>query len=74
MTGLPQDLAAALERAGLASFFADCTAAHRQEYLRWIGEAKRPETRAARIEKAVQMIAAKRAEEQARTKKRVSAT
>jgi len=70
MADLPQDFSDALKRAGLAAFFADCTAAHRREYLKWIGEAKRPETRAARIEKTIQMISAKRAEEKARTKQR----
>jgi uncharacterized protein YdeI (YjbR/CyaY-like superfamily) len=70
MTDIPQDLADALERAGLAEFFADCTGAHQNEYLKWIGEAKRLETRKARIEKAMQMLADKRAEEKARTKTR----
>ena len=45
----PAELTTALERAGLAEFFAGCTAAHRREYLKWIGEAKKPGTRAARI-------------------------
>jgi len=70
MTDIPLDLAIALQQAGLARFFADCTPAHRQEYLKWIGEAKRPETRTVRIEKALQMISAKRAEEESRAKKR----
>jgi uncharacterized protein YdeI (YjbR/CyaY-like superfamily) len=69
MTDIPQDLFEALQRAGLAGFFADCTAAHRQEYLKWVGEAKRPATRAARIEKAIQMISHKAAEERARASK-----
>ncbi|HKW28946.1 MAG TPA: YdeI/OmpD-associated family protein [Verrucomicrobiae bacterium] len=69
MSDLPQDFAGALKNAGLAAFFADCTNAHRGEYLKWIAGAKRPETRKARIEKAVKMIAEKRAEEAARTKK-----
>ena len=59
----PADLGAELARAGLAKFFAGCTASHRREYLKWIGEAKRPETRAARIEKAVVMLAERRAKE-----------
>jgi len=70
MNDLPQDLAAALENACLAGFFAECTNAHRNEYLKWIGEAKRPETRKARIEKAMQMLAKKCAEENARAKRR----
>ncbi|HVW22423.1 MAG TPA: YdeI/OmpD-associated family protein [Opitutaceae bacterium] len=62
----PPDLAAALQRAGLAGFFAGCTPAHRREYLGWIGEAKKPETRARRIEQAVARIGAKAAEEERR--------
>lgn len=53
MSAPPPDLEAALAKAGLSEFFADCTAAHQREYLKWIGEAKRPETRAARIAQAV---------------------
>jgi uncharacterized protein YdeI (YjbR/CyaY-like superfamily) len=70
MASVPQDLARALKAAGLADFFADCTAAHRNEYLKWIAEAKRPETRQARITKAVQMLSNKCAEEKAREKKK----
>jgi uncharacterized protein YdeI (YjbR/CyaY-like superfamily) len=70
MTPVPQDFANALKAAGLADFFADCTAAHQNEYLKWIGEAKRPETRTARITKAVQMISDKCAEEKAGAKKK----
>ena len=56
-------MSAALARAGLAEFFAGCTASHRREYLKWIGEAKKPETRAARIEKTLAMLAERRAKE-----------
>ena len=66
----PHDFAVALKKAGLAAFFADCTAPHRREYLKWIGEAKKPETRLSRIAKAVQALSAKSAEEAARAKKR----
>jgi uncharacterized protein YdeI (YjbR/CyaY-like superfamily) len=38
--------------------------------LKWISEAKRPETREARIKKAMVYIAAKQAEENARLKKK----
>ena len=69
MSDLPPDLAQALKIAGLAAFFADCTNAHRNEYLKWIGEAKRPEARKARIEKAVKMISEKSAQENARIKR-----
>jgi uncharacterized protein YdeI (YjbR/CyaY-like superfamily) len=60
---VPADLAAALQRAGLAEFFRNCTPAHRREYVQWIVGAKKPETRAARIAQAVKMIAAKKAQE-----------
>lgn len=69
MNNPPQDFADALKNAGLAEFFADCTNAHRNEYLKWIGEAKRPETRRVRMEKAMKMLAKKRAQENARAKK-----
>ena len=71
MSDLPQNFADALKNAGLAAFFAECTNAHRGEYLKWINEAKRPETRKARIGKAIKMIAEKRAEEDARARKQV---
>ncbi|MGA9777111.1 MAG: YdeI/OmpD-associated family protein [Limisphaerales bacterium] len=70
MNDLPQDLAGALKDAGLAAFFADCTNAHRNEYLKWIAGAKRPETRKARIEKSIKMLSEKRVEEDARARKR----
>ena len=63
MNSIPQALADALERAGLTAFFADCTVPHQREYLKWVTEAKRPEARKTRIEKAMQMLSEKRAEE-----------
>jgi uncharacterized protein YdeI (YjbR/CyaY-like superfamily) len=70
MKEVPDDIARALKENGLAEFFADCTGSHRREYLKWIGEAKRPETREARIKKAMALISAKRADEDARLRKR----
>lgn len=70
MNEIPGDLADALKKAGLDEFFADGTGPHQREYLKWIGEAKRPDTRASRIAKAVTMIAVKSAEEAARVKKK----
>jgi uncharacterized protein YdeI (YjbR/CyaY-like superfamily) len=70
MSGIPQEFSAALKQAGLDGFFADCTPAHRREYLQWITSAKRPETKTERIRKAVQMLAGKHALETARSKKR----
>jgi uncharacterized protein YdeI (YjbR/CyaY-like superfamily) len=70
MNKFPQDIADALKNAGLAEFFADCTPAHRNEYLKWIGEVKRPETRKTRLGKAIQMISNKSAEEKTRARKK----
>ena len=70
MREIPDDIAKALKENGLAEFFEDCTDSHRREYLKWIGEAKRAETRKARIAKAMNMLSAKCAEEKARMKDR----
>jgi uncharacterized protein YdeI (YjbR/CyaY-like superfamily) len=70
MSDLPKDIAVALKESGLLEFFADCTPSHQQEYLKWIGEAKRPETRERRIGQAMKRIAAKKAEEEAKSTRR----
>jgi uncharacterized protein YdeI (YjbR/CyaY-like superfamily) len=70
MKEIPSDLLAALKKAALDDFFTDCTAAHQAEYLKWIAEAKRSETRDKRIAQAVKMIAAKAAEEAVRAKRK----
>jgi uncharacterized protein YdeI (YjbR/CyaY-like superfamily) len=67
MSSLPEDLVAALRSAGLTAFFADCTSAHRREYLRWISEAKRPETRQNRIREALRRLSQKKTEEEAKS-------
>jgi uncharacterized protein YdeI (YjbR/CyaY-like superfamily) len=69
MKPIPEDLRAALKASGLDDFFAGCTVAHQGEYLKWIVEAKQPETRKKRIAQAVKMISAKSAQEAARLKK-----
>jgi uncharacterized protein YdeI (YjbR/CyaY-like superfamily) len=66
METVPPEFATALKAARLEKFFADCTPAHRREYLKWIGEAKKPATRDARIAQAVKMIAAKQKTEDSR--------
>ena len=63
---IPQDFSDALNQAGLAAFFSDCTGPHQREYLKWIGEARKPATRQARIAESVRMLSAKRAEEERR--------
>ncbi|MDC3961786.1 YdeI/OmpD-associated family protein [Polyangium jinanense] len=55
----PADLAAALAKSSTASMTWDALApSHRKEYVGWIEEAKKPETRARRISSAVEMLAA----------------
>jgi uncharacterized protein YdeI (YjbR/CyaY-like superfamily) len=70
MDELPLDLIEALRGANLMVFFADCTAPHRREYLKWIAEAKRQETRVVRIRKTIRMLVAKQAQEDGRTRKK----
>ena len=49
-TPLPDDLDAALDD-DARTFFHALAPSHRKEWVRWVEEAKKPETRAARIEK-----------------------
>jgi hypothetical protein len=56
-TPLPDDLDAALDDAA-RSHFHSLAASHRKEWVRWVEEAKKPETRAARIEKTVEALRA----------------
>jgi antitoxin component of MazEF toxin-antitoxin module len=49
-TALPDDLDAALDDAARTHFHS-LAPSHRKEWVRWVEEAKKPETRAARIEK-----------------------
>lgn len=58
---VPKDLAAALKKAGVRAGFDALAFTYRKEHVRSIEEAKAPETRARRIEKAVAMAAAKKA-------------
>ena len=57
---VPKDLAAALKKAGLTKDFAALAFTHRKEHVRSIEEAKAPETRLRRIDKAVAMVQAKK--------------
>ncbi len=55
---MPEDFAAELARyQGASEKFAAWAPSHRREYLEWIVEAKRPETRAKRIAQAAEWIA-----------------
>jgi hypothetical protein len=53
---VPADFREAIQGQGVASFFDRLSYTHRQEYCRWITEARRSETRSKRIEKAVAML------------------
>lgn len=53
---VPKDFAAALRKAGARAAFDALSFTHRKEHVRAIEEAKAPETRLRRIEKAVRMI------------------
>ncbi len=53
---VPQDFAAALDTAGLRAAFDKLAPSHRKEHVRAINEAKTAETRARRIEKAVEKV------------------
>jgi hypothetical protein len=49
---MPHDLAAAMDDAARAAYDG-LSFTHRKEWVRWVEEAKKPETRAGRIEKTV---------------------
>jgi uncharacterized protein YdeI (YjbR/CyaY-like superfamily) len=53
---MPADLAAALDP-DCRTFFDSLSYTHRQEYVRWVEEARREETRRSRVEKAAAMLA-----------------
>ncbi len=56
---VPHDLESAIKKAGLFAAWEKLSYTHRKEYARAVDEAKRPETRAKRIEKTVEQLAAK---------------
>lgn len=56
---VPKELAQLMKKEGLREFFDSLSYTHRKEYCRWISEAKKEETRAKRLEKAVAMLRAK---------------
>jgi hypothetical protein len=56
---VPEDLAGAFDAAVRAQFDA-LAYSHRKERVRWVEEARKPETRAARIEKTVESLRAGR--------------
>jgi len=61
-TKIPSDLAAALAKSnGSAAKFGAMAASHQKEWIRVIEDAKKPQTRARRIENAVKAMKARRA-------------
>jgi uncharacterized protein YdeI (YjbR/CyaY-like superfamily) len=60
---VPGDLKAALSLVpALNALFFSLPSSHKKQYIDWITEAKRIETRKARVEKTLRMLAAKRPE------------
>ena len=56
---IPAAFKAAMKKQKLLEFFESLSFTHRKEYIRWITEAKKEETRVARFEKAIAMLHAK---------------
>jgi uncharacterized protein YdeI (YjbR/CyaY-like superfamily) len=58
---VPHDLARALRGAPAAkAAFDGLSYTHRKDYATWVAEAKRPETRARRVEETIRLLAAGR--------------
>jgi hypothetical protein len=57
---VPGDFAAALDEAGVREAFDKLSYSHRREHVNAVTEAKRPETRARRIAKAIEMLTSSR--------------
>jgi hypothetical protein len=53
---VPDDLAAALDPAGLTATFARLSYSHQREYVNWIEEAKKPQTRRRRVAETVERL------------------
>jgi hypothetical protein len=53
---VPASLEKLLKKEGLLPVFNGLSFTHRKEYCRWIAEVKKEETRAKRLEKAVEML------------------
>lgn len=53
---VPEDLATALQEAGLRESFDKLAYSHRREHVNAINDAKKPETRQRRIDKALEML------------------
>jgi len=56
VVNVPDDLMAAMEVVGVKSFFSGLSFTHQKEYVQWILDAKKEETRRSRIKKAIEMM------------------
>lgn len=58
---IPKELTAALAASALArKRFEDLAPSHQHQYIEWVDEAKKPETRVRRAAKAVEMLVGER--------------
>lgn len=53
---VPPELTARMKQAGVLEFFESLSFTHRKEYARWIADAKKDETRARRLDKAIELL------------------
>lgn len=53
---IPPEFTNRLEKEKLLALFEGLSFSHRKEYVRWLTEAKKEETRKARIEKAIELL------------------
>ncbi|HET7608165.1 MAG TPA: YdeI/OmpD-associated family protein [Gammaproteobacteria bacterium] len=53
---VPPELQARMKKAGVLAFFESLSFTHRKEYCRWITEAKKEETRARRLARAIELL------------------
>ena len=56
MVKVPAAFEKLLKKEGLSGSFEQLSATHRREYCRWVLDAKKEETRAKRLEKAMEML------------------
>jgi Bacteriocin-protection, YdeI or OmpD-Associated/Domain of unknown function (DUF1905) len=56
---VPAEFEKRMKKEGLLTFFQSLSYTHRKEYCRWITEAKKEETRQARVVKAIEMLKSK---------------
>ena len=53
---IPAPFKSAMKKEGVLPFFETLSYTHRKEYCRWVTEAKKEETRMARLEKSIAML------------------